>query len=211
MGRWRVGSVGKRKSMHPTPSEQRPFVYLMKRTTRRTFPSLSSTVPSILRFHPSLSIRRYRTNPPVAKLSNLPFSSWIQPLILSNRAILNEDLSKIVEARSLSSFYPHDDIRDRGKGKAVEEGERRMKREREREREIRKFVPTEHQDLVAAHEFLVPAEQKRRGAWVPRDSARENLINENDDSRCAESARARILVIAAEYQNLARSRELRRA
>lgn len=66
-----------------------------------------------------------------------------------------------------------------------------MKREREREREIRKFVPTEHQDLVAAHEFLVPAEQKRRGAWVPRDSARENLINENDDSRCAESARAR--------------------
>lgn len=66
-----------------------------------------------------------------------------------------------------------------------------MKREREREREIRKFVPTEHQDLVAAHEFLVPAEQKRRGACVPRDSARENLINENDDSRCAESARAR--------------------
>lgn len=45
MGRWRVGSVGKRKSMHPTPSEQRPFVYLMKRTTRRTFPSLLSRAP----------------------------------------------------------------------------------------------------------------------------------------------------------------------
>lgn len=61
-----------------------------------------------------------------------------------------------------------------------------MKREREGRSpsEIRKFVPTEHQDFVAAHEFLVPAEQKRGG--VPRDSARENLINENDDSKlCA--------------------------
>lgn len=67
-----------------------------------------------------------------------------------------------------------------GKGKEDEERER----EGRSPSEIRKFVPTEHQDFVAAHEFLVPAEQKRGG--VPRDSARENLINENDDSKlCA--------------------------
>lgn len=92
MGRQRGGSVGKRKSMHPTPSEQRPFVYLMKRTTRRTFhpplPRVSSTVPSILRsggspipFSPSGATGQAL----VAKLSNFPtlsygFVLWIPKL-----------------------------------------------------------------------------------------------------------------------------------
>lgn len=44
MGSCAAEGVGKRKSMHPTPNEQRPFVYLMKCTERRSFLRVSSVV-----------------------------------------------------------------------------------------------------------------------------------------------------------------------
>lgn len=190
--------MGKRKSMHPTPSEQRPFVYLMKRTTRRTPPSAESRAPFLPSYAPGgSSIPLFPSAATgqalVAKLSNLPTLSYGFPTpagSLSSSISLNSLESrgewkffKITPILSLSRQSKIAPSSFGGKEKKEEENEER-EREGRSPSEIRKFVPTEHQDFVAAHEFLVPAEQKRGG--VPRDSARENLINENDDSKlCA--------------------------
>lgn len=141
--------MGKRKSMHPTPSEQRPFVYLMKRTTRRTPPSAESRAPFLPSYAPGgSSIPLFPSAATgqalVAKLSNLPTLSYGFPTpagSLSSSISLNSLESRRTVFEIAPILFPF--LSNRRslplRSEAKERRRKRMKRERERDEARRKF------------------------------------------------------------------------